>query len=368
MKDLAERLEKGQDAGRQQQKQALDDMATKIQLLTDGNQQKQDAMRETLTKGLDQLRTDNEAKLEQMRVTVDEKLQGTLEARLGESFKLVSERLELVHKGLGEMQTLATGVGDLKRVLTNVKSRGGWGEVQLGMLLEDLLTADQFEKNVRIRPDSTEIVEFAVRLPGRDADQPIYLAIDAKFPHEDYDRLVLAQESGSAAEVEKAGQALERAVRGQAKTIAEKYVHPPHSTDFAVMYLPTEGLFAEVIRRPGLCSALQSQHRVMVTGPTTLTALLNSLQMGFRTLAIEKRSSEVWQVLGAAKAEFQKYGEVWDKLGKQLQSAQNTVAEAGRRTRAVSRQLRDVESTEARVLAGPDLALPDLEIDDAEAA
>lgn len=281
-----------------------------------------------------------------LALTVDEKLQGTLEARLGESFKLVSDRLELVHKGLGEMQTLATGVGDLKRVLTNVKSRGGWGEVQLGMLLDDMLTPEQYEKNVRIRPGSGEIVEFVVRLPGKGDGSPLYLPIDAKFPHEDYERLVLVQEAGNAEDAEKAAQALERTVRTQAKSICEKYVHPPYSTDFAIMYLPTEGLFAEIIRRPGLCSELQSQHRVMVTGPTTLAALLNSLQMGFRTLAIEKRSSEVWQVLGAAKAEFKKYGEVWDKLSKQLATAQNTVSEAGRRTRAVAKTLRDVETLE----------------------
>jgi DNA recombination protein RmuC len=292
------------------------------------------------------MRKDNEAKLEQMRATVDEKLQGTLETRLGESFKIVSERLEQVHKGLGEMQTLATGVGDLKRVLTNVKSRGGWGEVQLGMLLEDLLTAEQYAKNVRIRPDSGETVEFAVRLPGKGDGVPLFLPIDAKFPQEDYDRLLSAHESGLPDEVEKSALALERAVRAQAKSICEKYVHPPHSTDFAIMYLPTEGLFAEVARRPGLCSDIQATHRVMLTGPTTLAALLTSLQMGFRTLAIEKRSSEVWQVLGAAKAEFRKYGEVWNKLERQLETAKKTVEEAGRRTRAVERTLRDVETIE----------------------
>lgn len=358
MKDLAERLQKSQDGARDQQKLGLEAVALKIQGLTEANDKKQDAIRETLTLNLDQLRKDNEAKLEQMRVTVDEKLQGTLETRLGESFKLVSDRLELVHKGLGEMQTLATGVGDLKRVLTNVKSRGGWGEMQLGMLLEDMLTPDQYEANVHIVPGRSEVVEFAVRLPGKDEDVPLYLPIDAKFPHEDYDRLLLAQDSGLLEEVEKAGQALERTVRAQAKLISEKYVQPPHSTDFAIMYLPTEGLFAEIIRRPGLSSELQSKYRVMLTGPTTLAALLNSLQMGFRTLAIEKRSSEVWQVLSAAKDEFRKYGDVWDKLSKQLATAQNTVTEAGKRTRAVERKLRDVETAE--LPAGVDrlIALP----------
>jgi DNA recombination protein RmuC len=363
MKDLAERLEKAHQAAGTQQREALEAIAVKIQALTDGNEKKQDAIREALTLSLDQLRKDNETKLEQMRATVDEKLQGTLEARLGESFKLVSDRLELVHKGLGEMQVLATGVGDLKRVLTNVKSRGGWGEMQLGMLLDDMLTADQFEKNVRVRPDSGEIVEFAVRLPGKGDETPVYLAIDAKFPHEDYDRLLVAQESGSVEDSEKAGAVLERAVRLQAKVISEKYVHPPHTTDFAIMYLPTEGLFAEVIRRPGLCSALQSQHRVMVTGPTTLAALLNSLQMGFRTLAIEKRSSEVWQVLSAAKTEFKRYGQVWDKLGKQLATAQNTVSEAGRRTRAVERKLQNVETMDLPVGQAPFPALAEFEAD-----
>lgn len=347
MKELAERLEKAQLEGRQVLKDGHEAIALQIKALMESNEKRQEAIRETLNVNLEQLRKDNEAKLEQMRATVDEKLQGTLETRLGESFKLVSDRLEQVHKGLGEMQTLATGVGDLKRVLTNVKSRGGWGEVQLGMLLEDLLTVDQYAKNVRIRPDAGETVEFAVRLPGKgDTTTPLYLPIDAKFPQEDYDRLLTAQESGLPDEVEKAALALERAVRAQAKSICEKYVHPPHSTDFAIMYLPTEGLFAEVVRRPGLCSDIQATHRVMLTGPTTLAALLTSLQMGFRTLAIEQRSSEVWQVLGAAKAEFRRYGEVWNKLGKQLDTAKKTVEEAGRRTRAVERKLRDVEIVE----------------------
>jgi DNA recombination protein RmuC len=346
MKELAERLEKAHMEARNVQKEGQEAIASQIKALTESNEKRQEAIRETLTKNLEQLRKDNETKLEQMRVTVDEKLQGTLEARLGESFKLVSERLEQVHKGLGEMQTLATGVGDLKRVLTNVKSRGGWGEVQLEMLLEDLLTIDQYAKNVRIRSDSGEAVEFAVRLPGKSDGAPVFLPIDAKFPHEDYERLLTAQEANLPGEIEKAAAALERAVRTQAKLICDKYVHPPHSTDFAIMYLPTEGLFAEVVRRPGLCQEVQQQHRVMLTGPTTLAALLTSLQMGFRTLAIEKRSSEVWQVLGAAKAEFKKYGEVWDKLGKQLDTAKKTVEEAGRRTRAVERKLRDVETIE----------------------
>lgn len=344
---LSNRLTLALREAREEQRLALDAVTAKIGQLTESNEKRQEALRETVAGALETLRTDNADKLEKMRATVEEKLQGTLEKRLGESFQLVSDRLEQVHKGLGEMQTLATGVGDLKRVLSNVKSRGGWGEVQLGMLLEDMLTKDQFATNVRIRSDSGEMVEYAVRLPGRAADdRPLWLPIDAKFPHEDYDRLLQAQDVGLPDEVEKAALALERAIRLQAKSICEKYVHPPHSTDFAIMYLPTEGLFAEVIRRPGLATELQTKHRVMVQGPTTLAALLTSLQMGFRTLAIEKRSSEVWQILSAAKAEFTKYSQVWEKLGKQLDTAKRTVDEAGRRTRAVTRQLRDVETLE----------------------
>jgi DNA recombination protein RmuC len=342
-------------------------LEARLDSLTTANGERQELLRQTLSDSLDQLRKDNDAKLEQMRLTVDEKLQGTLEKRLGESFQIVSERLEAVHKGLGEMQALATGVGDLKRVLTNVKSRGGWGEVQLGMLLEDMLTPDQYAANVAIEPGSAERVEYAVRLPGKGDGAPVYLPIDAKFPHEDYDRLLATQELGVAEDIERAATALERAVRLQAKTISAKYVHPPHSTDFAIMYLPTEGLFAEVIRRPGLMMDLQQGCRVMVTGPTTLAAILNSLQMGFRTVAIERRSSEVWQVLAAAKAEFRKYGDVWDRLGKQLATAQNTVSEAGKRTRAVERRLRDVETLEIDA-QGLDLSLEDDSDQEADAA
>jgi DNA recombination protein RmuC len=346
VRQLSDRLIRGMGEARAEQRLSLEGVTTKVEAMTEANAKKQDLLRDTIGAALEKLREGNEKKLDEMRATVDEKLQGTLEKRLGESFQLVSERLEQVHKGLGEMQTLATGVGDLKRVLSNVKSRGGWGEVQLGMLLEDMLTRDQYEINAKIRPETGETVEFAVLLPGRSDDAPLYLPIDAKFPHEDYDRLLVAQEGGVAEEIEKAAQAIERAIRIQAKVICDKYVHPPRSTDFAIMYLPTEGLFAEVIRRPGLANELQTKHRIMVTGPTTLAALLSSLQMGFRTLAIEKRSSEVWQVLSAAKAEFAKYGEVWDKLGKQLDTAKRTVDEAGRRTRAVTRSLKAVETLE----------------------
>jgi len=333
----------------------------RFQALTESNSDKQVELQKTLNTELEKLRQGNEAKLEKMRETVDEKLQGTLEKRLGESFSLVSERLEQVQKGLGEMQTLASDVGGLKRVLTNVKSRGGWGEVQLARQLEDVLTADQYAENVATIPGSNERVEFAVKLPGAgEMDAPVWLPIDSKFPQEDYERLLTAQEQGDIGAIDAAGRDIERAVLTQAKTIAGKYVEPPHTTDFGIMYLPTEGLFAEVMRRPGLATKLQNEHRIVVVGPTTLTALLTSLQMGFRTLAIEKRSSEVWKVLSAAKTEFQKYGQVWDKLGKQLKTVQNTVDEAGRRTRAVEKKLRDVETFELGSGASEPLAIDEL--------
>ena len=340
------------------QSHALGQINQTIRDLLELNEKRGEAIRDTLTNQLTLLRKENEEKLEKMRQTVDEKLQGTLEARLGESFKMVSERLDMVHKGLGEMQSLATGVGDLKRVLTNVKSRGTWGEVQLEMLLIDMLNPDQFEKNARVNPEKNGVVEFAIKLPGKFEDIPVYLPIDAKFPQEDYERLVNAQDNGTPEDIDKAEIALERAIRLQAKTIMDKYIAPPHTTDFAIMFLPTEGLFAEVVRKAGFTQSLQSEYRIMVTGPTTLAATLSSLQMGFRTLAIEKRSSEVWQILGAAKAEFSKYGEVWDKLKKQLESAQNTVDQAGRRTRVIERKLRDVEAVELPSVADDLLALP----------
>jgi DNA recombination protein RmuC len=293
---------------------------------------------------IDKMQKSNEEKLEKMRETVDEKLQGTLEKRLGESFKLVSDQLESVQKGLGEMQNLASGVGDLKRVLTNVKNRGGWGEVQLSRQLEDMLSPEQYEANVKIKRNSDALVEFAIKLPGRQDGEIVYLPIDSKFPQEDYERLLAAQESADKDATEVASKVLERAIKTQAKTIADKYIDVPQSTDFAIMYLPTEGLFAEVVRRPGLASELQNKFRVLITGPTTLMSLLNSLQMGFKTLAIEKSTSDVWKILSAAKAEFQKYGQVWDKLQKQLNTAQNTVSLAKTRTNAIERTLKNVET------------------------
>jgi DNA recombination protein RmuC len=341
---------------------SLKENADRIEALTKANVEKHLELQSVLRDELEKMRQGNEAKLEKMRETVDEKLQGTLEKRLGESFTLVSTRLEEVQKGLGEMQTLASDVGGLKRVLTNVKNRGGWGEVQLARQLEDILTPEQYDENVAVRPGSAERVEFAVKLPGRDDEgSVVYLPIDSKFPQEDYERLLDAQEIGEKGAIDDAARKLERAVLEQAKTIAKKYIEPPHTTEFAIMYLPTEGLFAEIQRMPGLTSKLSNEMHVSVAGPTTLMALLNSLQMGFRTLAIEKRSSEVWQVLAAAKSEFRKYGQVWDKLGKQLATAQNTVAEAGVRNRAIERKLKSVESPVSRT---PDL-IEDL-LDDVE--
>ena len=335
---------------------ALFNVEKRVAALTAENEQRQNELRKTVEDRLEQLRLGNDAKLEQMRQTVDEKLQGTLEKRLGESFALVSERLENVQRGLGEMQTLALGVGDLKKVLANVKDRGGWAEIQLGMLLEDMLNRDQFLTNVIIDPASSERVEYVVRLPGQDAESEVWLPIDAKFPKEDYERLIDAMQTGDAASIRTSQSDLARVIEAEAKKIASKYIREPRTTNFAIMYLPTEGLFAEALRFPGLAAKLQSQHRVTVAGPTTLAALLNSLQMGFHTLHIQKRSSEVWKVLGEAKSEFEKYGAVWDRLKKQLETAQNTVEDASKRARAVTRKLRDVSVVDNDVVAAT--ALP----------
>jgi DNA recombination protein RmuC len=304
-----------------------------------------EAIRQTMEGQLRNLREDNTKKLEQMRATVDEKLQSTLEKRLGESFKQVSERLEQVYKGLGEMRTLATGVGDLKKVLTNVKTRGTWGEIRLSHILEQILTPDQYDVNVATKKNSNERVEFAIKLPGQDTDQDkiVWLPIDAKFPQEDYQRLMDAQEAADKELAEKSIKSLETRIKAEAKYIKEKYLDPPNTTDFGIMFLPVEGLYAEVLRRPGLCDTLQREYRIVVTGPTTLAALLNSLQMGFRTLAIEKRSSEVWELLGVVKAEFGKFGDVLAKTKKKLQEASNTIDKAAVRTRAIERKLRKVQ-------------------------
>jgi len=329
-------------------KQFGDTLSLQLGQLTEANERRFAEVRATIEQRLKDIEANNAARLEEMRRTVDEKLHATLEQRLGESFKLVSDRLEQVHRGLGEMQTLAAGVGDLKRVLTNVKTRGTWGEVQLEALLEQLLTADQYAKNVATVPKSADRVEFAIRLPGRPepggANAPVWLPIDAKFPREDYERLIEAQERADPVAVEEASRALEARIRAEARTIAEKYVAPPHTTDFALLFLPTEGLYAEVLRRPGLSDLLQRDYRVTIAGPTTLTALLNSLQMGFRTLAIEQRSSEVWQVLGAVKTEFGKFGDVLAKTKAQLETVTRSIEAAETRTRVMNRKLRDVEA------------------------
>ena len=330
------------------QAQQLESFAQQLARLTQSNEQRFEQLRLSVESRLAAIQTDNAGKLEEMRKTVDEKLHATLEQRLGDSFKLVSERLEQVHKGLGEMQTLAAGVGDLKKVLSNVKTRGTWGEVQLEALLDQVLAAEQYEKNVATRPNSGERVEFAIRLPGRESggseQRPVWLPIDAKFPMDDYQRLVEAQEHADPVALEQAAKALETRLRDEAKTIRDKYIEPPFTTDFAILYLPTEGLYAEVLRRPGLADTLQRDFRISVAGPTTLTALLNSLQMGFRTLAIEKRSSEVWGVLGAVKTEFGKFGDVLEATRKKLEQATRSIESAGVRTRQIERKLKGVEA------------------------
>ena len=308
------------------QSERLEAFARELNRFSLGLDERFERLRISVEGRLTAIQADNASKLEEMRRTVDEKLHTTLELRLGESFKLVSDRLEQVHRGLGEMQSLAAGVGDLKRVLSNVKTRGTWGEVQLAALLEQLLTADQFAANVATRPNSNERVDFAIRLPGKSDGVVVWLPIDAKFPVEDYQRLIDAQERGEMGLVEEASKAIEVRLKAEARSIHEKYVAPPHTTDFALLYLPTEGLYAEALRRPGLADTLQREWRVSLAGPTTLAALLNSLQMGFRTLAIEQRSAEVWAVLGAVKSEFGKFGEALAHTRKKLDEASNSIS------------------------------------------
>ena len=316
-----------------------------IKELTETNEARIERMRSAIDHQLKVLTEGNEKKLDQMRLTVDEKLQSTLERRLGESFKLVSERLEAVQRGLGEMQTLASGVGDLKRVLTNVKARGTWAEVQLGSLLEQILTPDQYARNVQVKPGSRETVEYAVCMPGP-ADTPgsrLWLPIDSKFPQEDYLRLLEASDRADAEASGKAIASLLRSVQASAKEISEKYVSPPDTTDFAIMFLPTEGLYAELLRQPGQVEEMQNRYRVVPAGPTTLAAILSSIRMGFQTLALEKRSHEVWSILAAVKTEFSKFGEVLSRVKKQLAAASTTIEQTEIRTRAMTRKLRDVE-------------------------
>lgn len=326
----------------------IDGFSSQLARFSEANERRLGEIRSTLEQKIRDLQTDNSAKLEQMRQTVDERLHATLEKRLGESFKLVSDRLEAVQRGLGEMQSLAQGVGDLKRVLTNVKTRGTWGEVQLDSLLEQLLTPDQYARQVMTKPGSREAVDFAVRLPGQDG-QCVWLPIDAKFPVEDYDRLLLAQERADLVGVDEAAKSLETRIRAEAKSIRDRYLSPPHTTDFALLYLPTEGLYAEVLRRPGLSDFLQRDYRITIAGPTTLTAMLNALQMGFRTLAIEQRSSEVWALLGTVKNEFGKFGDLLAKSKAQLQTVLNTMDSAESKTRTIERRLKDVEQIPGQI-------------------
>ena len=350
--------------GRDEQSRGLkhfaDSMNQTLARLTESNAARMQEVRATLEAKIGDLQADNGARLEEMRKTVDEKLHATLETRLTASFQQVSERLERVHQGLGEMQQLALGVGDLKRVLTNVKTRGTWGEVQLEMLLEQVLTPEQYAKNVETVAGSGARVEFALKLPGQvEGGAPVWMPIDAKFPKEQYERLLEAAERADADGVALAGRELERAVRGEARTIAEKYLSPPQTTDFAILFLPTEGLYAEVMRRPGLADELQRLHRISIAGPSTLSALLNSLQMGFRTLALEKRSSEVWQVLGAVKTEFGKFGDVLAATKLTLERAAKNIESAETRSRQMARKLKTVEalpSEAAQLLLGPELA------------
>ena len=340
-RELREELRSAREESRVSARELREEVTKSI----DATQASLERVRGTLDQRVRELQEGNERKLDEMRRTVDEKLHDTLEKRLGESFKLVSDRLETVHKGLGEMQHLATGVGDLKRVLTNVKARGTWAEVQLGAILEQVLTPEQYNKNVCIRTDTAERVEFAVRLPGP-LDDPgtcVWLPIDSKFPQEDWLRLQDASDQGDVAAVQAASDALIRTVRGSAKEIHDKYVHPPASTDFAIMFLATEGLFAEVLRHPSVVSDLQLQYRVVVAGPTTLAAILTSLRMGFQTLVVEQRAAEVWRVLGAVKTEFGKFGDVLDKVQRQLNTASRTIEETGQRSRAMEKKLRSAE-------------------------
>jgi len=333
------------------QKDQLDSFAQQLLALTRLNEEKSEAIRNVIDTQLMSIRSENSKKLEQMRETVDEKLHTTLEKRVGESFRQVSDRLEQVYKGLGEMRHLATGVGDLKRVLTNVRTRGTWGEVRLAAILEQILTPDQYDTNVATVKNSRDRVEFALRLPGqrKDPDQVVWLPIDAKFPQEDYQNLLDAQERADKESADRYLKQLEIRIKTEAKAIKEKYIAPPQTTDFAVMFLPVEGLYAEVLRIPGLCDTLQREYRVVVTGPTTLSALLNALQIGFRTVAIEKRSSEVWELLGALKTEFSRFGDALAKTKKKLQEAGNTIDQAEVRSRAISRKLSKVEEISTSV-------------------
>jgi len=346
------------------QNKNFEGFSIKLAELIDKNDGKMDKVREVVEKKLESLQKDNSEKLEAMRVTVDEKLHATLEKRFGESFKVVSDRLEAVHKGLGEMQTLALGVGDLKKVLSNVKSRGTWGEAQLSNLIEEILTPEQYEKNVKTKKSSKDNVEYAVKLPGNDDDvKQVWLPIDAKFPLEDYQRLVEAQEQGNLLLIEELSKSLEMRIKSEAKDIRDKYLDPPYTTDFGILFVPIESLYAEVLRRPGLFEKIRREYRVIIAGPTTTQVILNSLQMGFRTLTIQKRSSEVWTLLGAVKTEFGKFGDLLEKTHKKIQEASNTIEGAVTKTRTIERKLNKVQNlpvaeAEKLVLEAPDEESP----------
>lgn len=356
---MKEQLEGNGNQIRNQFSTLQEAVAQQLGVMAHGTQSSSEQLRTTMNERLSAIQKDNTEKLEEMRRTVDEKLHATLEQRLGDSFKLVSERLEQVHVGLGEMKNLAGSVGDLKRVMTNVRTRGTWGEVQLGAIMESLLTAEQFARNVKTVPGSNDLVEFAVRMPGKADDAPVWLPLDSKYPVEHYQRLLDAHESMDKTVIQQAAVAFESSIRVEAKKIKSKYVSPPHTTDFAILFLPTEGLFAEVARIPGLVEALQNEHRVVVAGPTTLAAMLNSLRLGFRTLAIEKRSSEVWGILGTVKTEFQKFGDIVDATKRSIDAAAKKFDEVGVRTRAIQRKLRDVQELPVAERA-PALAAGDL--------
>ncbi len=342
LKEFSDSLLKRLNENATFQKNQLDTFSKQLVDLTQVNEQKLESMRETVEKHLTNIQDDNAKKLEQIRQTVDEKLHETLEKRLGESFKLVSDRLELVHKGLGEMQNLATGVGDLKKVLTNVKTRGTWGEIQLGNLLDQILTPDQYAKNVATKNGSRDMVEFAIKLPGKDG-VVTWLPVDAKFPKEDYEKLIAAQEQANPVLVEEISKALEARIKLEAKNIRDKYIDPPYTTDFGILFLPTEGLYAEVLRRPGLWEFLQREYRITITGPTTIAAFLNSLQMGFRTLVIEKRASEVWNLLSVVKTEFGKFGDILQKTHDKLRQASDSIEDATKKTRTIEQKLKNVQ-------------------------
>lgn len=348
-KSVKEEISKNREENTHLARSNREELNNSIESFSKRSSENLEKIRETVEENLRRLQEDNNQKLEKMRETVDEKLHSTLEKRLGDSFKLVSERLELVHKGLGEMQSLASGVGDLKRVLSNIKTRGTWGEVQLGNILEQTLSPEQYEKNVGTKANSSERVDYAIKLPGKNngSSEHVWLPIDAKFPQEDYQRLQDAHENADHELALEATKLLENRIKLEAKNVKEKYLSPPQTTDFAIIFLPVEGLYAEVLRIPGLAEKIQKEHRVIISGPTTLTALLNSLQMGFRTLAIEQRSSEVWSLLAAVKSEFGKFGDILEKTQKKLQEASNTIDTAARKSRTIERKLKTVEQLPA---------------------